>query len=132
MDKFKKIGKMLLIFAMIGILAMSCAANPYNIIGTPGSTTKYMSDYYNCEKLLWELGDAESKVSKLTVIQSKAHKNDKVVIGASAGVGWIFFPALLGFLGLSSVSGNDKEQELSIEKGKMETLNEVIRMKECW
>ena len=131
MNKLIKIRKYMILTSLIGLFAMSCAPNPIDVMAVPAAQGIYMSDYYTCEILQLEFNDAETRAAAYTATLSKAHKSDKVLVGASAGVGFFFLFALLGLIGLSSVKGTDKSSELAVEKGKIETLNRVMAMKGC-
>ncbi|MBI65108.1 MAG: hypothetical protein CMG64_02285 [Candidatus Marinimicrobia bacterium] len=133
MNKLIKIRQYMILTSLIGLFAMSCAPNPINVIAVPASQSTYMVDYYTCDILQLELGDAESQVTSLTGMQHKAFKSDKVVVGCTIGIGFIFLGllGLAGLAGLSSAKGTDKSQELGLAKGKVNTIQKVMQIKGC-
>ena len=103
-------------------MLLGCAPNVQDII--PAKISANLYNHKDCDALLIELLDLNNTIERLSIIQTKAHKNDKVFVGVG-----IIFPLLI-FAG-SYTTGKKKEDEISVAMGKKKTLEKIILINNC-
>ncbi|MTH96423.1 hypothetical protein [Roseibium sp. RKSG952] len=106
------------LFLLLGVSALlaGCAKGPDAIAPTPIPIAAYSSD--SCKSLANQLTSERSTLASLESQQRSAQTGDAV------GVFLIGVP-------LSSVSGGDKEGELSVAKGKVQAMELAMHSKKC-
>jgi len=123
MNKLIQIRKYMILTSLIGVFAMSCAPAAMDVMA--GTSNPRLFNNIECDDLVMELLQTDETIAKLTRIQNKAHKNDKIFVGIGAT---LFWPLI--FAG-SFITGSNKEEELAEQMGRQNAIERAMKNKSC-
>ena len=104
----------------LGMLMSACSSSPESVQATYVSQHEY--DDYDCEALLREHELVNVRLQELVELQGEAATND--IVGVAGGL--LFLP-----LAGAMLLGEDVEEELALQKGRMNAVQSAGIAKKC-
>ena len=104
----------------LAVMLSACSSSPESVQATYVSQHEY--DYYDCEMLLQEHELLNVRLQELVELQGDAATNDKFGV-----IGGLLFLPLAGAMLL----GEDVEEELALQKGRMNAVQSAGIAKKC-